>query len=103
MSKQSLSLNPRVLFDRLSGRLQQFRRFSFIIFLVFVALLYGFVILRINSLGNQQPSPDSVTSQVKAAKVPRIDPVVLQQLKSLQDNSVSVQALFDQARSNPFQ
>jgi hypothetical protein len=101
-----LNLSPRALIGSLgllANRLQRFRRFSFVVFLVFVGLLYGFVYLRINSLDNQQPSPDSVTSQVTAAKVPRIDPAVLQQLQSLQDNSVSVQALFDQARSNPFQ
>jgi hypothetical protein len=103
------SLKPRTLLDSLSslsGRFQQVRRFSFLIFVVFVALLYGFVLLRINSLGNEQPSPDAITTQVTAAKVPHItpvDPTVIQQLQSLQDNSVSVQTLFDQARNNPFQ
>jgi hypothetical protein len=78
------------------------RHFSFVAFLLLVAVLYGFVLLRINSLSNLQPSPESVTSQVKAARVPHIDQSTVNQLESLQNNSVSVQTLFEEARSNPF-
>lgn len=81
---------------------QKARRFSVVGFLVLVAVLYGFVLLRINSLSNAQPSSDSVTSQVKAARVPHIDQAVVKQLESLHDNSVNVQTLFNEARSNPF-
>ncbi len=78
------------------------RRFSMVGFVVFVALLYGFLFLRINSLNDIQPSSDSVTSQVKAAAVPHIDESVVKQLESLHDNSVNVRTLFNQARKNPF-
>ncbi|HEX5744190.1 MAG TPA: hypothetical protein VFX84_01945 [Candidatus Saccharimonadales bacterium] len=78
------------------------RRFSLVGFVVFVALLYGFVFMRISSLHDIQPSADSVTGQVKAAGVPHIDESVVRQLESLRDNSVNVQALFNEARSNPF-
>jgi hypothetical protein len=83
--------------------LRSVRRFSLPLFIGFVAILYGFVLLRINTLGNVQPSPESVTSQVKAAGVPHIDESVVQQLESLHNNSVNVQALFNDARNNPFQ
>lgn len=83
--------------------LKQVQRYSLVLFLAFVLLLYGFILLRINSLSNVQPSNDAVSSQVKAARIPHIDQTVVKQLQSLQDNSVSVQTLFNQARSNPFQ
>jgi hypothetical protein len=83
--------------------LRRARRFSLLLFIGFIAILYGFVLLRINSLSNVQPSPESVTSQVKAAGVPHIDESVVQQLESLHNNSVNVQALFNDARNNPFQ
>jgi hypothetical protein len=82
---------------------EKIRRFSLILFISFVALIYGFVIFRINSLSNAQPSSESVTSQVKAAQVPHIDKSVVKQIESLHDNSVNVQTLFNEARSNPFQ
>lgn len=79
------------------------RRFSLISFLCLVAILYGFVLLRISTLSNTQPSSDSVTSQINAAQVPHIDEKTVQQLESLQNNSVNVKALFNEARNNPFQ
>ena len=91
------------LTEKGAALLQRARQYSLILFLVFVALVYGFVLLRINSLTNAQPSSDAVTSQVRAAQIPHIDQSVLQQLQSLQDNSVSVKSLFNQARQNPFQ
>ena len=96
-------LNPKSLIEKCTGALRQARRYSYFIFLVFVALLYGFVMFRISSLGSEQPSSAAVSSQVQAAQVPHIDKSVVKQLQSLQDNSVSVQSLFNQARSNPFQ
>jgi hypothetical protein len=78
------------------------RRFSVVGFVIFVALLYGFLFLRINGLNDIQPSSDSVTGQVKAAGVPHVDESVVKQLGSLHDNSVNVRTLFNQARKNPF-
>jgi hypothetical protein len=101
MSKEKL--DTQKLLTQARGFLQSSRRYNFIVFLLFVALLYGFVLLRINTLSSSQPSTNAVSSQVQAAQIPHIDQSVVNQLQSLQNNSVSVQALFNQARSNPFQ
>lgn len=73
------------------------------IFLTLIALVYVFIVYQIHSLSTAEPSPDAVSSQVKGAETLKLDPKLVRQLESLQDNSVSVQTLFDQARSNPFQ
>jgi hypothetical protein len=101
MSKQKLDL--RTLLENFLGWLQVVRRYGLVIFIVFVASLYGFLMYRISTLGSTQPSADAVSSQVQAARIPHIDQSVVNQLQSLQNNSVNVQALFNQARSNPFQ
>jgi hypothetical protein len=101
MNKEKLQIQG--IIEHLMGRLQAVRRYSVPTFLIFVALIYGAVFFRIHSLSTTQPTAEQVTSQVKAAHVPHIDQSVVRQLQSLQDNSVSVQALFDQARNNPFQ
>lgn len=93
----------RSLADAIVAKLEGARRYSFVIFIVIVALLYSFLVLRINSLSSSQPTADAVSKQVKAARVPHIDQSVIDQLQSLQDNNVSVKSLFDSARSNPFQ
>ena len=96
-------LDVKALLDKAKGWLQVLRRYSFVIFLIFITVLYGFVLLRVNTLNSAQPSSDAVSSQVKAAQIPRINPTLLNQLRSLQDNSVNVKALFNQARNDPFQ
>lgn len=78
------------------------RPYIFTTFLIFLALIYGFLFLRINSLVSMEPSESDVTSQVKTAKVPYIDADVVEQLKSLKDNSTSVESFFEK-RTNPFE
>jgi hypothetical protein len=99
--KNNISL--RTLPAKVSPFVAKLKSYGLFVFLVFVAAVYGFVLLRINSLSHVQPTEQAVTSQVQASRVPHIDAAVVKQLESLQDNSVSVQALFDEARSNPFQ
>ncbi len=89
--------------EKLSSKLQSARRYSFVAFILMVACIYGFVLLRITSLSNVEPTDDAVNSQINTASIPHIDQTVVNQLKSLQDNSVNVQSLFQQARTSPFQ
>lgn len=91
------------LLTKLLAWLQRARRYSVPLFVAFVLLIYAIMLLRVQSLNNAQPTEDQVNSQVKAARIPHIDQSVVQQIQSLQDNSVNVQALFNQARNNPFQ
>ncbi len=83
--------------------LVKLRRYSFVAFLIFVAGIYGFILLRINVLSTTPPSDGEIINQSANARVPRVDPAVLKQLQSLQDNSVSVKTLFEDTRNNPFQ
>lgn len=101
MNKKNLDLKQ--ILPQVKVVLSQLSRYSFPVFLLFVLAIYGFVLLRINTLSNTPPSDSAVINQTQNTGVPRIDEHVLQQLKSLQDNSVSVQALFEEARNNPFQ
>lgn len=79
------------------------RKYSWLALIVLVALLYGYVIMKVNSFLSATPSSSAVASNLKTSASPVINQNVVNQLNQLQNNSVSVQALFDQARSNPFQ
>lgn len=96
------SLNLKSLLNSVNVWLDQAKKYSVLAFLIFVAVLYGFVFFRINSLKNTEPSDSDVSSQVQAAHIPKINEDLVNQLKSLRDNSVSVQTLFNDARDNPF-
>jgi len=100
MNTKDLSLKAAI--SKASLLIEQSKQYSFLAFIIFVALLYGFVFLKIESYKNTEPSDSDVSSQVQAAHIPRINEELVKQLKSLQDNSVSVQTLFNEARNNPF-
>lgn len=98
MNNQDLKTQYRRAF----GQLDKVKQYSLPAFIILVVAVYGFVLFRISSLQNAQPSDNEVSSQVKAAQVPKIDENTVSQLRSLQDNSVSVETLFNNARNNPF-
>jgi hypothetical protein len=72
-----------------------------IIFFVVIALVYGFVLLRIGMLSSAAPTDDDVSSNISQL-TPHIDKNAAHQLQSLEDHNVNVQTLFNQARGNPF-
>ncbi len=79
------------------------RKYTVIIYLVFFLSIYGFLAWRTISLSQVEPDQSAVTAELKTSGVPKIDQEVLNKIQQLQDNSVSVQTLFEEARSNPFQ
>ena len=72
-------------------------------FFVMLAIIYGYIILQINILSNTPLDENQVASQSKATPTPHIDAKAAEQLQALKDNSVNVQALFEQNRQSPFQ
>ena len=79
------------------------RKYTWLALIVLVALLYGYVLIKINGFLSATPSSSAIASNLKTSVSPVINQNVVNQLNQLQNNSVSVQALFNQARSNPFQ
>lgn len=84
---------------------RQLLKFRLPLFLLMVVLIYGFVVSRINALKDVQPSASqtAIAARNTTSVSPQIDPATISKIRQLQDNSVSVQALFNQARQNPFQ
>lgn len=73
------------------------------LFIFTVMVLYIFVMWRVDVLVKAEPDQAQIDSQVSATRSPKIDQATVDKVRQLQDNSVSVQALFDEARHNPFQ
>jgi len=74
-----------------------------VLFFVIFAAAYGFIVLRINALSSQEVDSGAVSAKTQASAVPHIDAAAIKQLQTLKDNSVNVQTLFEQSRTNPFQ
>lgn len=95
-----MKLNSKTLPIELRTKLLQLKRYAVLLFAVFVLSLYGYLIMQTHKAANVQPG---AARDVVIKRTPHIDPAVVDQLQQLQDNSVSVQALFNEARTNPFQ
>lgn len=80
---------------------QLLKPYRVLLFVLFVVSLAGYLLLQTNHATNVQPSADQTLTSTK--RTPHIDQAVVEQLEQLQDNSVSVKALFNEARTNPFQ
>ena len=101
--KVELKLDKAALRKLAVRLLQLFSRFGGILFFLLIAIVYGFIIMRISALSNIQPSQSDIDAQTKSTPIPRIEPKIAGQLEQLEDNSVNVQTLFNQARNNPFE
>ena len=74
---------------------------AFIVVLLFLAL-YMMLVIRIGNLSASSPSQAQIDSKLQTIARPKIDPKVLIKIQQLQNQNIQVQALFNQARNNPF-
>jgi hypothetical protein len=78
-------------------------KYQGLIFFLLLTSLYGYIVWRINVLSTAPPSTSDVANAQQNVSSPRIPESTIKTLQGLQDNSVRVQAIFNEARSNPFQ
>jgi hypothetical protein len=98
MKNQDISLGGITnSFKKLTTKVNAYKVF---IFFLFVASIYGYILWRINVYSNAPA--DATQEAAQTAKQPHIDAATVEKITSLQDHSVSVQAIFEQARQNPF-
>ena len=71
--------------------------------ILFVLLIYLFIVVRISSLATADPAQTDIDTALTSSAVPKIDKNAIEQIQKLEQNSPQVQALFNQARNNPFQ
>lgn len=94
-------MNSDKLKAQLQPLLKQLMGLKVPLFLLLVIGVYGFIVWRISALQQAQPNLDAVSSKLQAST--HIDQATITKIKQLQDNSVNVKALFNNARNNPFQ
>ncbi len=78
------------------------KKYLLVVFLLFFAGIYGFLLFRIETLANAKPDEDAILEKLKTVQRPRLDEAAAKKIQSLEDQNISVQTLFDQARQNPF-
>ena len=102
MSKD-LNIEFKKITNKVVPILQKVRRYVVVIFIIVLVAMYSFLVLRINTLASSEPSEEEVVEKMLTVKRLRIDQSAVDKILQLQDSNVSVKALFDQFRDNPFQ
>lgn len=75
--------------------------FAFIFILVFLGV-YVFLVQYIGGLVQDEPSQAAIDSKLKPVNRLKVDEDAVKQITQLESQNIEVQALFDQARQNPF-
>jgi hypothetical protein len=78
------------------------KKHHIVIGFISVILLYSFLVFQINILSSVEPTDEEVTQKLEKIKRPIIDKEIVKKIKQLQDENIEVQAIFKQARENPF-
>lgn len=73
----------------------------FLIILTVVAI-FGFIVFRISYFNALEPTESALDKQLQTSSRPRIDKAIVEKLVNLETENIQVQALFNQARENPF-
>jgi predicted negative regulator of RcsB-dependent stress response len=71
--------------------------------ILIILAIFGFLVWRIGSLANAEPTSSAVDEALVTVKRPRIDPNAISALQDLQGHNVDIQSLFPTSRNNPFQ
>lgn len=71
--------------------------------ILFVLIIYLLIVWQISSYASAEPNDSEVQTAISSSAVPKIDDKAIEQIQKLEQNSPQVQALFNQARNNPFQ
>jgi hypothetical protein len=82
--------------------LLKLQRSASFIFILVVLCVYGFLIFKISTLLQAEPSEAAISEQSTVKRL-KIDQNSINKIKELEDQNVGVQSLFESARDNPFQ
>lgn len=98
----NINLSLKDLPNTFGPFIRRVRTYISFIFLLTVLILFGFFVLRINTLVNQGPNEDFIAEKMATSKPAKIDTDAVERIENLEATNVEVRALFKQARDNPF-
>jgi hypothetical protein len=79
-----------------------FINYSRLIIFISFSIMIGIITVKVGEYSRLEPTSDQVIS-AKTSKNTKIDQESLLKLKELEDNNVSIEALFNNGRTNPFE
>lgn len=97
--------SPAEILEKIKSFVLNYLQYSWLIFSIFLIILYVSLILGVNndlSVSASQPPLTAQTLNATRSQTLVINQSILNKLQQLNNNSVTVQSLFNQNRNNPF-
>lgn len=75
-----------------------------LVVILVILFVYLMMVWHISNLANAEPSPEAESQALLVAKkIPHVDKEAIDKIQKLEASSAQLRALFNNARSNPFQ
>lgn len=97
-----MKIDSKEILAKLQSYTLILRKYVVFIYVVVLMIIFSFFIFRINQINSAEPQDTQIEEKLQTVQRPKIDQTVLDKIEQLQGQNVEVQALFDQARNNPF-
>ncbi len=101
MKQLSEQLQP--ILNRVAPLRAKAYRFRVVLFVMAVATIYGLILYRINVYANVEPDAVDLSTKLTEVKRVSIDQEATSKIQDLENRDITIEALFDNGRDNPFQ
>lgn len=88
--------------NKISPLVSFLKRYTVLIFILGFLGVYAYLVVRVNTLVQTEPTAAQLTDKLKDIKRTKIDQSVIKSIEQLQDQNIEVKSLFEHARDNPF-
>lgn len=88
--------------NKISPLVSFLKRYIVLIFILGFLGVYAYLVTRVNTLVQTEPTTVQLDEKLKDIKRTKIDQSVIKSIERLQDQNIEVKSLFEHARDNPF-
>jgi len=97
-----MKLDIQPILKKLQPLVNFLKRDSVAIFLLVIAVIFGYLIWRIGTLANAEPSEEAIQEKLLTVVRPKIDADSIKTIQNLKAQNIDIQSYFTD-RENPFQ
>jgi sensor histidine kinase regulating citrate/malate metabolism len=94
--------NTSQLLTQLKQILTTLKHHAILLTIIIFALLCAYILTLTMQLSTAQPTEASKKEEAKSVARPRVEPTTVDTILGLEEQNVQVQAIFEEARENPF-
>lgn len=96
-------MNTEIITKRLTAAKDFVSLHAVTISIVLLVSVFGFMVARIYQLSSAEPTQAQIDEKLVGIKALKLDESTVSIIKSLEDRNISIESLFNNGRTNPFE